>query len=119
MQIVNMFGETVEIKEPSKKTKTMQERYGVIEGKTCKTCEHCYAAGYNRRFYKCELTQFTIGTVDCGAQNIWITFDPRIADCLLGMDILHRTCFLNNPDEKRLEIYSDMGDIAEELRQRT
>ena len=55
MQIVNMFGETVEIKEPSKKTKTMQERYGVIEGKVCKTCEHCYAAGYNRRFYKCEL----------------------------------------------------------------
>jgi len=55
MQIVNMFGETVEIKEPSKKTKTMQERYGVIEGKTCKTCEHCYAAGYSRTFYKCEL----------------------------------------------------------------
>lgn len=77
-----------------------------------------FVADVGMKFYKCELTQFTIGTVDCGAQSIWITFDPRIADCLLGMDILHSTCFLNNPDEMCLEIYSDMRDLAEELSKR-
>ena len=41
---------------PSRKTLTMQERYGTTNGKTCKTCVHCYDHHYHNRHYKkCEL----------------------------------------------------------------
>lgn len=55
----DIFGKLVEPTEPKKqgrnKYKTMQELYGVKEGKTCKTCKHCIACGYGRTYYKCEL----------------------------------------------------------------
>ena len=30
--------------------------WGMTANKTCKTCKHCYQAGYgNHKYYKCEL----------------------------------------------------------------
>ena len=47
-------GDVVEVMELRRtgKTKTMQERYGTIDGKQCRTCTHCKCHG---SFYKCEL----------------------------------------------------------------
>ena len=39
----------------SRKTKTMQEMYGVIPDKQCKTCKHLYFWQQSRRWYKCDL----------------------------------------------------------------
>ena len=67
------------------------------------------------KFYECRLAQFTIGTVDLKDQSIWITFDPRIADSLLGMDILKQVLFLNRPDKNEIEIYCDYDELREKL----
>ena len=45
----------VEIKKPSKKTPTMQEIYGVIPDKQCRSCDHLYARRQSATWYKCEL----------------------------------------------------------------
>ena len=60
MKQFNVFGDEVKVVEelipqPQKKTKTMQEMYGEIKDKTCKTCKHCERWGYNRQYYKCAL----------------------------------------------------------------
>ena len=39
------------------------------------------------RFYKYSLKQFTIGSVDMGEQDIWITFDERVTDIILLLPI--------------------------------
>ena len=55
----NILGEEVETQfeviRGRKKTPTMQELFGVIEGKTCKTCDHCFGYQQSRVWYKCEL----------------------------------------------------------------
>lgn len=38
-----------------RKTPTMQEMYGVIEGKQCRTCKHLYYYRQSAKWYKCEL----------------------------------------------------------------
>lgn len=58
---IDIFGNEHEVEETIKsvnggrRRKRMQELYGVIEGKTCKTCTHCvkYVYGY-KHWYKCE-----------------------------------------------------------------
>ena len=57
MKQLDIFGnEIAVVEEPiSRKTKTMQEMYGEMEGKTCKTCKYCECWRYNRNFYKCVL----------------------------------------------------------------
>lgn len=56
---INVFGNIdIVVPAPPKrrgKTKTMQELYGTIEGKTCRTCKHCYVKRRSRAWYKCEL----------------------------------------------------------------
>ena len=44
--------------------------------------------GVTVRFYKYHLRQFTIGNINMKEQDIWITFDERITNIILGMDIL-------------------------------
>lgn len=55
MKNLDIFGNEREIIVPSKKTKTMQEMFGVIEDKQCRTCEHLYVRQQSRKWFKCEL----------------------------------------------------------------
>ena len=56
--------------------------------KDCETnCIGGLIEGDKVRFYKYALKQFTIGNIDLGEQSIWITFDQRVTDIILGMDI--------------------------------
>lgn len=55
----DMFGNLVPInkvipKKPSKKFKTMQEMFGLMEGKQCKTCRHVVKWEWAKVYYKCE-----------------------------------------------------------------
>lgn len=54
---IDLFGNEVYVAENpnSKKTKTMQEMFGTIEGLTCKTCKHVYCRRQSRTWYKCEI----------------------------------------------------------------
>ena len=60
MKQIDLFGNETEIKESPKTSgrryTRMQERHGILPGKTCKTCKHCIDCGYHgRTYYKCEL----------------------------------------------------------------
>lgn len=55
---LDLFGNEVEVPDPPRgrrKTPTMQEMYGVTEGRTCGECVHCYGYRQSRVWYKCEL----------------------------------------------------------------
>ena len=74
-----------------------------------------FVANVGMKFYECKLKQFTVGTADLGEQTIWITFDPRIADSLLGMDIISQVLFLNNPKDRCLIVYDNMDELVSSL----
>ena len=54
------------------------------------------------KFYKYHLNQFTIGNVDMGEQDIWIIFDDRITDIILGMDIPKQIIMVVNPYHQKI-----------------
>lgn len=74
-----------------------------------------FVDGKNRvvRFYQYPLKQFTIGNIDMGAQNVWITFDKRISDNVLGMDILQSIDFLQFRDTGRISFFQNKAELAE------
>lgn len=45
-----------------------------------------------------------------GEQNIWITFDKRVTDTVLGMDILQQIIFTANPYNKKIYFCKDSDD---------
>lgn len=51
--------------------------------------------------YLYRLDQFYVGTIPLGSQNIWITFDQRVNNNLLGLDLLKQVSFvqLGHTDE--------------------
>lgn len=67
------------------------------------------------KFYEYEVAQFTIGTVDLGKQKIWVTFDDRISDNVLGMDMLHKTAFLQFEKSNRLYFFNDRMELAKSI----
>lgn len=69
-----------------------------------------FVKGLPVKFYKCNLKQFTIGNIDMGEQNIWITFDKRVTDTILGMDILQQVIFTANPYNKKIYFCKDSDD---------
>lgn len=62
------------------------------------------------KFYKCRMKQFTIGNIDMGEQDIWVTFDDRVTDTVLGMDILQQVVFTANPYNKKIYFCKDIDD---------
>ena len=63
------------------------------------------------RFYKYPLNQFTIGSIDLGKKDIWITFYSRVKDNVLGMDILQSVSFLQYADAKELHFFADKNEM--------
>lgn len=51
--------------------------------------------------YLYRVDQFYVGTIPLGLQNIWITFDQRVNNNLLGLDLLKQVSFvqLGHTDE--------------------
>lgn len=65
------------------------------------------------KFYKYHLNQFTIGNVDMGEQDIWIIFDDRITDIILGMDIPKQIIMVVNPYHQKIQFCKDVCDYEE------
>lgn len=53
---LDIFGNEVDLCDPPSpnKIKTMQEMFGVVEGK-CKDCIHCYRCRMANTWFKCEI----------------------------------------------------------------
>lgn len=64
-------------------------------------------AGTTLRVYRYHVGQFTIGTVDMGEQDIWITFDERATDDVLGMDILQQVYMYQDRDMLEMRVALD------------
>ena len=75
---------------------------GVIEGDSVK-------------LYKYRLKQFTIGNINMGEQDIWITFDKRVTDTVLGMDILKQITFIADSFKKEIHFCKNCDDYIELL----
>lgn len=67
-------------------------------------------------FYKYSLKQFTIGNINMGAQDIWITFDERVSDIIVGMDILKQVIMIANPYDQRLYFCKDADDYSQNFK---
>ena len=70
---LDIFGGENEIEEQhrtsGRRYKRMQELFGTVSGKTCKTCRHLLIRDYHgRRYFKCEL---------------WIVSDSQATDIRL------------------------------------
>ena len=63
------------------------------------------------RFYRYPLRQFTIGSIDLGKRDIWITFDGRVKDNVLGMDILKSVSFMQYADARELHFFTDEDEL--------
>lgn len=48
-----------------------------------------------------------------GRRDIWITFDERITDIILGMDILKRVIMITNPYDEKIYFCRDGEDYQE------
>ena len=68
-------------------------------------------SGSTLRVYKYHVQQFSVGTVDMGEQDIWITFDPRATDDVLGMDILRNSFFLQDADKEELYFSRSLDEL--------
>ena len=63
------------------------------------------------RFYQYCVKQFTIGNIDLGKRNIWVTFDQRVKDNVLGMDILHSVNFMQYEDSDELLFFGSRTEL--------
>lgn len=72
-----------------------------------------FVKGLSVIFYKCKLKQFTIGNLDMGKQDIWITFDKRVTDSVLGMDILKQVILITNPYDQKVYFCKDAEDYEQ------
>ncbi|MBQ6734329.1 MAG: aspartyl protease family protein [Lachnospiraceae bacterium] len=67
------------------------------------------------RLYACNLHQFSVGNIDLGARKIWISFDERLSDSVLGLDILKHALFLHDPAEKVLSVFESTEELKDSL----
>lgn len=66
--------------------------------------------GDSVRLYKYRLKQFTIGNINMGEQDIWVTFDRRVTDTVLGMDILKQIIMITNPYNQQVYFCKDSDE---------
>lgn len=65
------------------------------------------------RFYKYHVASLTLGdSVHLLNQDIWITFDNRITDYTLGMDLLKEIAFLFHPESGQLMIFNTYDELS-------
>ena len=65
------------------------------------------------KFYKYKLKQFTIGNIDMKEQDIWVTFEQRVTDAVLGMDILKQIIIVTNPYNQMVYFCKDCNDYQD------
>ena len=75
-----------------------------------------FVEGEYLKFYNLPLRQFTIGNIDMGEQDIWITFDEKITDIILGMDILRQIIMIKNPYDQCIYFCKDADDYEQNFR---
>lgn|GEM_PF-6219254 len=71
-----------------------------------------FVEGTTMKFYKYHLNQFTIGNINLKEQDIWVTFDDRVSDAVLGMDILSQVTFLGIENTGKLIFFNGPDEMT-------
>ena len=72
-------------------------------------------SGAGIKFYRYHTRQFTVGNINLGEQDIWITFDSLATDDVLGMDLIQNVFYFGNAASKKLVISGNPTEIQELL----
>ena len=62
-------------------------------------------------YYRYKVKQITIGNIDLNQQDIWVTFDDRVTDNVLGLDLLCRIGMIQLPNQSNLAIFRDKNEL--------
>ena len=88
-----------------------------IQEKELTDCETKWIGGLIKgevvRFYKYHLNQITIGNINMNEQYIWITFEKRVTDIVLRMDILKQVIMITNPYHQKVYFCKDADDYEQ------
>ena len=63
------------------------------------------------KYYQYQVSQFTIGNIDLGKQMVWVTFDARAMDSIIGMDILQQVSFLQYANTKEIHFFQSESEL--------
>ena len=63
------------------------------------------------KFYAYTVSTFTIGNINLGKQTIWLTFDRKIKDNILGMDMLEKVAFMQYENESTMYFFKDRKEL--------
>lgn len=96
-----------DLKESDFKNKPKITLCGFIKGKNSKEEKNesgivCYAY---------SVKQFKLGSIDLGNQTIWVTFDERVTDNVIGLDILNKVSFLQYGNTNTLSFFSSKTEL--------
>ena len=68
------------------------------------------------KIYQYTVTQFTVGNIDLKQQTIWVTFDNRVTDNVLGLDILRQVGFIQYPNSNMLSIFESKDEMNDYIK---
>ncbi|MBR1738109.1 MAG: hypothetical protein IJ736_14035 [Firmicutes bacterium] len=72
-----------------------------------------YGKNNGVEIYRYGVKQFTIGNVDMGSREIWITFDKRVEVNVLGMDILRSVNYLQFDNSDEMVFFSGRDELLD------
>ncbi len=64
-------------------------------------------------FYKLRVAKFNLGNIELQDQDIWITFDKRVTQNVVGMDILRQLSFLQIENNDELIFFDNARELAD------
>jgi len=65
------------------------------------------------KIYNYNVSNFILGSLNIGEQSIWLTFDERVEDNVLGMDILSQVSFLQRQKDNVMLFCKDDNELFE------
>ena len=61
--------------------------------------------------YKYTVPQYTIGNIDLGCSDIWVTFNEQVSDNVVGMDHISKVCFFQDANTDTLRVSRTKSEL--------
>ncbi|MCM1106215.1 MAG: hypothetical protein NC355_04645 [Blautia sp.] len=82
----------------------------------CKQYDKIVLAGLDNEpivYYKFPVDLMCINNIDIGKRDIWVTFDKRVTDMVLGFDILKDISFLFDNQTSYMHFFGSRNELSE------
>lgn len=67
------------------------------------------------KYYQLKVKDFFLGNIHLTGADIWITFDDRVTDSVVGMDILSRVPYYYSPSDEKVHFFKNEEIARQEL----